>query len=179
MTGNKLVMHGKASCKVVLEFDDMKITRTKRPNHLVLNDVYEDDSAQSIINERFGKSFKTTGYVSQNTKDSFVTMSPVDKLKFLESFAFEDVDLLEIKKRCKEVIKERDQKLVKITSKLEMATPMFEGITNPEKVEFPLSTSSGAPPNQKTREKLIKNEQIKYKNTEILIKRCILSLIHI
>jgi hypothetical protein len=27
---------------------------------------YEDDSAQSIIDKKFGENFKTTGYISQN-----------------------------------------------------------------------------------------------------------------
>ena len=40
--GNKLQMYGKTSCSVELSFDDMKIIRTKRPNRLIVNDIYED-----------------------------------------------------------------------------------------------------------------------------------------
>ena len=35
-TGTKLSMYGKSSCSVILEFNDMIISRTKRPNRLVV-----------------------------------------------------------------------------------------------------------------------------------------------
>ena len=92
--GTKVSANGKTSCKVDLEFDDLKIVRTKRPNRLVLNDIYEDDEAQKIINERFGDVFDVTGYISQNALNSFILKSPSDKLEFLEQFAFKDVNLI-------------------------------------------------------------------------------------
>ena len=70
--GNKLQAYGKTSCRVDLEFDGMQITRTKRPNRLVVNEVYEDDSAQAIINKKFGDTFKTSGYIQQNNLSSFI-----------------------------------------------------------------------------------------------------------
>ena len=54
-TGNKVVMHGKTSCCVEIEFDGIKIIRTKKPNRLIVNDIYEDDVAQEIIDKKFGK----------------------------------------------------------------------------------------------------------------------------
>ena len=80
--GNKLQTYGKLSCRVELEFDDIKIVRTKRPNRLVVNDVYEDDSAQEIINKKFGDTFKTSGYIQQNNLSSFILMSPIEKLAY-------------------------------------------------------------------------------------------------
>ena len=50
-TGTKVSSYGKTTCKVELEFDNMKIIRTKRPNKLVINDEYEDAEAQEIINK--------------------------------------------------------------------------------------------------------------------------------
>ena len=50
--GNKVQHYGKTSCSVELEFEDLKIVRTKRPNRLVVNEVYEDDTAQEIINKK-------------------------------------------------------------------------------------------------------------------------------
>ena len=92
-TGQKVAKHGKLSCSVELEFDGMKIYRTKRPNRVVVNDIYEDAVAQDIINKKFGDTFNATGYISQNALNSFILMSPLDKLAFFEKFAFKDSDL--------------------------------------------------------------------------------------
>lgn len=167
-TGNKLAMYGKTSCSVTLEFNDMTITRTKRPNRVVVKtdgNKYEDDSAQSIINKKFGDSFKTTGYISQNARDSFILMSPIEKLGFIESFAFQDINLTQIKKRCKDLIKKRNENLLKTTSQLEMASLMIKEMEKPENIEFPLKC-------KKNRKIAIKNEIIRHKNTITLIKRC-------
>lgn len=168
-TGNKLSTYGKTSCCVTLDLGYMTITRTKRPNRLVVtqDDIeYEDESGQSIIDKKFGESFKTTGYISQNARDSFILMSPIEKLAFLESFAFNDINLSQIKKRCKDLIKERNDTLLKTTSQLELASSMVGEMEKPEKVEFPLKCS------QKNIEKSIKNETIRCKNTDTLVKRC-------
>ena len=172
-TGHKLVTHDKLSCSVVLELDDMVITRTKRPNRLVLGmkneegdyTEYEDDSAQSIIDKKFGENFKTTGYISQNGAESFILMSPTDKLEFLERFAFNDANLSDINKRCKEVIKERQEMLTKTTSQLEMAIAMVNELKKPEKVEFPIKCTV------KNRPVAIKNEHTGLKNSNTLIAR--------
>lgn len=167
--GTKIVSYGKSSCSVIVEFEEITITRTKRPNRLVVKDEkgeYEDTAAQSIINTAFGDTFKTTGYISQNALDSFIMMSPIDKLGFLEKFAFKDVNLTEIKKRCKDIIKTRNDSLIKSSSQLEVASLMLQELEKPEKVAFPLKCS------KKNREKAIKNEIIKNKNASTLIKRC-------
>lgn len=167
-TGNKLAMYGKTSCTVVLEVDGMTITRTKRPNRLVVktdDNEYEDEAGQFIINKKYGESFKTTGYISQNARDSFILMSPIEKLAFLESFAFNDINLSQIKKRCKDLIKERNETLLKTTSQLEMASLMIKEMEKPVKVPFPLKCS------KKNREKSIKNEIIRNKNAVIRIKK--------
>ena len=145
-TGTKLAMYGKTSCSVKLEFTSgfaggpsMVITRTKRPNRVVVQtdgNEYEDEAAQSIINNTFGNSFKTTGYISQNARDSFILMSPIEKLAFLEKFAFQDINLLQIKKRCKDLIKERNETLLKTNAQLEMATAMIEEMEKPENIDF-------------------------------------------
>jgi DNA repair exonuclease SbcCD ATPase subunit len=167
-TGTKVSSYGKTSCKVELEFDDLKIVRTKRPNRLVLTDdisEYEDAIAQEIINKKFGNTFDVTGYMSQNALNSFIIMSPSDKLEFLEKFAFKDVNLAEIKNRCASLIRQRNDILNKTITQLEMATKTFEELTEPVKVEFPLK---GHPKNY---EKLIKNEEIRKKNCDTIIKR--------
>ena len=169
-TGNKLVSYGKLSCSVSIEFDGMTITRSKRPNRLVVStdtEEYEDEAAQSVINNKFGETFETTGYISQNARDSFILMSPIEKLSFLEKFAFHDTDLVQLKKRCSDLIKERNKTLTNTVANLEATTEMLKDIEKPEKVEFPLKCS------KKNREKAIKNELIKCKNTKTLISRAL------
>lgn len=163
--GTKLIHYGKTSCKVELEFQGMKIVRTKRPNRLVVNDVYEDAAGQDIINEKFGKTFGVTGYIAQNALNSFILMSPMEKLSFLEKFAFQNVDLVSIKKRCKGVLKERHEVLLKSTAQLEFAVETLKDIEKPVEIEFPLSSRL------KNKEKAMKNEEIRLKNSGILLKK--------
>jgi DNA repair exonuclease SbcCD ATPase subunit len=92
-------------------------------------------------------------------------MSPTDKLEFLERFAFNDANLSDINKRCKEVIKERQEMLTKTTSQLEMAIAMVNELKKPEKVEFPIKCTV------KNRPVAIKNEHTGLKNSNTLIAR--------
>jgi DNA repair exonuclease SbcCD ATPase subunit len=92
--GTNLIHEGCSNCYVELYFSDLYIKRTKKPNKLLLiqgNEnvqEYEDDSAQSIINKIFTDSFDICGYIAQNSIGSFITMSPTDKLEFLEKISF-------------------------------------------------------------------------------------------
>ena len=165
--GNKLQTYGKKSAKVELEFDDLKIVRTKRPNRLILNDKYEDATAQGIINKKFGKTFKTSGYVQQNNLTSFILMSPTDKLAFLEKFAFESINLREIKAKCKAKIVSSNNELISAVSQLDIANQMVDELDEPEYLECPLKC------NKKNRNKAIKNEKIRLKNSRILLKRAL------
>lgn len=166
--GNKLVMFGKTSCSVEFEFEDIYIKRSKKPNRLILtnkksNEEFEDDTAQSIITQRFGNAFEITSYVQQNTLNSFILMSPLDKLAFLEKFAFSGIDLSQLKGRCSAIIKKRNEELIASTSKLEMASEYLKNYPKPEKQLFPIKTSN--------KEKTSKNEETRLKNTKILLKR--------
>jgi len=166
--GTKLVTVGKTSCSVELEFLNFLVKRSKRPNCLKLTDLstneeYEDDSAQGIINERFGTAFDVTSYVQQNATNSFILMTPIEKLSFLEKFAFQGIDLTRLKARCTAIAKKRNEELIATSSQLEMATTHLETMIRPEKVAFPIKT--------KNKELAIKNEEIRLKNTRTLIKR--------
>lgn len=164
-TGSKLQHYGKTSCKVELEFEDMKIVRSKRPNRLVINDLYEDEIAQNIINKKFGDAFNVTSYICQNAINSFILMSPPDKLEFLEKFAFKDVNLPEIKNKSKKLCNDRNEELNKTLSQLEIASSILKEINEPEKVEFPFRCKAS------DYEKFAKNEDVKVKNSDILIKK--------
>ena len=161
--GNKVVRRGETSCYVEMQFGDMKVVRTKRPNRLIVNDIYEDEVAQNIINEKFGITFNNTGYIEQNATNSFIMMTPADKLQFLEKFAFQNVNLGDIKIRCKSLIARREMELKKTIALLESAISYLKEIDEPSPVEFPLKG--------KNRDIAIKNEETQYKNCEIRIKR--------
>jgi DNA repair exonuclease SbcCD ATPase subunit len=163
--GNKVQSYGKTSCKVTLEFDDLKIIRTKRPNRLVLNDVYEDAVAQNIIDKKFGDTFKTSGYIQQNNLNSFILMSPTDKLLFLEQFAFKDIDLGNIKIRCKAHINKLHDELTTVNTELNMAKEFLNITEKPNKIEFPIKSKVS------NYEKIHNNEIIKHKNCFTLIKK--------
>jgi DNA repair protein SbcC/Rad50 len=163
--GNKLQNQGKTSTKVEFSFDTIKIVRTKRPNRLVVNDSYEDDSGQEIINKIFGKTFKTSGYIQQNNLSSFILMSPIEKLSFLENFAFNNINLTEIKERCKNYISKKHDDHLTSVSELNMITNILSNMGVPEKISFPLKC-------KKQQQKLvIKNQNTLLKNSKILIKR--------
>lgn len=163
--GTKVQSYGKTSCSVEMEFDGLKIMRSKRPNRLLVNDVYEDAAGQNIIDKKFGDTFKTSGYIQQNNLTSFILMSPTDKLAFLEKFAFQDVDLANIKNRCKSHISNLHDELTGTISELNLAREFLKEMEKPKKIEFPINCK----PSQI--EKTIKNETIRHKNCFTLISR--------
>ena len=138
-SGSKITMVGKNSCSVEFNFDGIKIFRSKNPCKLVVNDIYEEDHAQQIINNKFGSTFDVTGYIPQNAMKSFAVMSSSDKLSFLERFAFENCDLTKIKSKCKDKINAKNTELIAINSKFETTVEMFEEIEEPEFIEFPVN----------------------------------------
>lgn len=157
--------HGQTSCSVEIEFEDMKIVRTKRPDRLVVNDLYEDNIAQNIINKKFGENFDVTSYISQNQLNSFIIMTPSERLEILEKLAFKDVDLSAIKTEIKRHINERNDDLNKTVSQLELAINMLNELKKPEEVKFPFKCKP------EDREKITKSEENKVKNSENSIKK--------
>ena len=164
-SGTKLTAHNCTSCRVELEFDGLKVIRTKRPNRVVVNDIYEDDAAQTIIDKKFGNTFNVTGYIAQNALNSFILMSPLDKLGFLEKFALKDIDISKIKAKCKALISKRNDNLIGTTSQLELATNVLSELKEPKKVIFPIKCKKSQ------RDLAIKNQDIKLKNAHIKIKK--------
>ena len=86
--GTKIVSHGKKSCSVALQIGDLKIERKKGPNHIIVNDKYEDAAGEAIIQHKFGKIFNSVSYIPQNPKKSFVLMSPSDMLILILDLSF-------------------------------------------------------------------------------------------
>jgi exonuclease SbcC len=161
--GTKIIRRGETACSVEMQFGDLKVIRTKRPNRVIVNDIYEDEVAQNIINEKFGVTFNNTGYIEQNATNSFIMMTPADKLQFLEKFAFQNINLGDIKIRCKSLLARREMELKKTSAMLESAISYLKEIDEPIPIEFPLKCNN--------KDVAIKNEEIHYKNCEIRIKK--------
>lgn len=162
-TGLKVSTIGTNSCSVELEMDNIKIVRKKRPNHLIVNDKYEDDAGQSIINKTFGDTFNTTGYIDQNARNSFIMMSAIEKLGFLETFAFKDVNLKELKTKCKDEISKAHDELKDKTNKLEITKNVVSELVKPEIFNLDFLDKYKS---EKNREVTIKNERVMYKKLE-------------
>jgi exonuclease SbcC len=163
--GNKLSKASGSSSgtKVDLYYKDYIISRTKRPNRLVVtkgDSIYEDAIAQGVVNELVGTTFKTSGYIQQNALSSFIVMSPSDKLAFIEKFAFSGVDMEAIKSRAKVKMGECNTNLTRKTTELETKECMLRELEG--EVVYPLKNKG---------ENAIKNEEIRYKNTNTLISR--------
>ena len=137
-TGTKLQTYGKTSCKVYLEFSDLKIERSKRPNTLKVNNNFEDSAAQELINRKFGEFFTTTSYIQQNAVSSFVLLSPADKMNFLETFAFKNENIDELKQKNNKLIKKYNEDVIRCESKINTLGEQIEDKILPEKVKFPI-----------------------------------------
>jgi exonuclease SbcC len=163
--GTKLQAYGKTSCKVELDFDDIKIVRTKRPNRLVVNEIYEDLVGQEIINKYFGDNFKTSSYIQQNNLTSFILKSPRDKLEMLETFISKDVCIGAMKKRLHIEMARRRDDLTSSNSNLNMINKIIEETDEPEVVKFPIRCK------KESRSRVINNTRIRQKNCGVRITK--------
>jgi DNA repair exonuclease SbcCD ATPase subunit len=94
----------KKSTKVSIKIDNMTITRSRGPNRLTLekdDKLYENDDAQAIINSLFGEEFANTSYIDQDNMNSFVSLSPSDKMEFLEKLLLTNYDINNIKEKIR------------------------------------------------------------------------------
>lgn len=123
--GTKITTTGEKKCIVVLYIDNLVITRTKGPNRLLVyyNDnkdiEYEDLVAQECIDRQFGKHFNITSYIVQKSMHSFLSMSPTEKLKFLENISMDSDDIESIKNSIKNKIKTLKELQVSISSRID------------------------------------------------------------
>ena len=121
----------------------MVIVRSRKPNILKLNDVYEDDAAQKIIDKEFSTLYQNIGYLKQNSLKSFINLSPQDKLDFIERFSLKDIENMNvIKKKLKDLIKERNDNLSKVQGELSVVEELLSEKTEPKNIEFPSKTKN-------------------------------------
>jgi hypothetical protein len=90
--------------------------------------------------------------------------SATDKLEFLETYAFQNTDIVGMKQRSKALILQRQNELTSSKTKLEMSSVNLERMEQPAKeIKFPLKGSNI--------ELMTRNQRIKSKNTSVLISR--------
>lgn len=171
--GTKLQMHGKKTCSVELTMCnpengdvELKVYRQKGPNRLVVNEKYEDDAGEAVVQGYFGKIFSSISYIPQNIRKSFILLTPAEKLEFLETFAFAGVDIGAVKSRAKALVKKYQEEHTKILGGLDVARASI----GPEP---PLTTLSilGKDQTVENVEKVRENREKRLKNSKILAKR--------
>jgi DNA repair exonuclease SbcCD ATPase subunit len=118
--------HGTTSCEVTLHIKNISITRTNRPNRLVVKykeDLYEDDSAQSVIYYIFKashKEFMASSYIVQRSHNSVISMTSIEQSRFIETLAFSDDIHKEYRSKFKEKVKEYKNQHTSILLQIEM-----------------------------------------------------------
>ena len=106
--------------------DGFKIVRNKGPNKLIVNDVYHDSEAQQLIDKRFSSVFTTIGIIKQKSVKNFTSLTPAEKLKFLEDFSFKDIRLKQTKEDIKLELKNRKKLMIKKDGELEMINKIIK-----------------------------------------------------
>ena len=163
---------GKTSCEVKIEYDNEIYVRSKRPNCLSVtyNDkdkkiVVEDDVAQEYLLKKFGKHFLHTSYIRQSSQDTFLYMTPLQKLEFLEECILKSAGLDDIKERIRENTKKLERDIVGFESRISTFKEILLNTPIPEKIQFPIKCSKS------NIDKCIKNEHVRLKNFSVLYKR--------
>ena len=164
----KITTYGKKSCQVTIHYDQFTISRTKCPNRLVVTaneEEMEDEIAQKFIDKYFGEYFFMTSYVKQNINQTFIYMSPTEKLEFLENYVLGHFNVNKIKDKIKDDLRSNEKELDILSGQYQTYKDLLQNTKKPEIVEFPI----------KCKEKYIpivsKNERTKKKNNLILLGR--------
>jgi DNA repair exonuclease SbcCD ATPase subunit len=156
---------------------EYKCIRTKKTRITLYVDdaVYEDDPAQAIINQIFSEKFEVAGYIQQNMIKSFIVMSPTEKLEFLEKFAFNGANIIEIKERMRVEIKQRNENLIRITTELDTYKKMFaELYANKIPQEIPFIVGKEVQKeNRENKEYLIRKKVMKFEKEALKINSAI------
>lgn len=130
--GKNISTFQKKSTTVQLEIDGLLITRQRGPNRLIVKKgdaQYEDDAAQSVIDATFGAEFCNTSYIDQDNMNSFVFLSPSEKIEFLEKLLLARYNIDEMKDRVKDDISKTKLEHAAADSKLTTLSDMLRKMT--------------------------------------------------
>lgn len=118
--------HGTTTCSVTLEYKDLLITRTNRPNRLIVvydENEYEDTPAQGVIETYLGmtyEEFSCSSYVVQSLRNSVISLTPSEQVKFVEILAFDDNLHNKYKEDIKQKIKEYEADMSSLTGQISL-----------------------------------------------------------
>lgn len=161
--------------KVKLSIDNMAITRTRGPNRLIVEKegkTYEDDQAQAIIDNVFGSEFSNTSYIDQDNINSFVFLSPSEKIEFLEKLLLSQHDIETIKDNIKDAISKTKVDHVAEESKISTLSSLLKNMTYTPEQDLLILGLKTAPSNiDKLLEKVKHNLEISTKNTKTLVSK--------
>ena len=129
---------GKTTCQVLLEYkkdkETIKIDRTSHPNRLLViykKIEYEDDSAQSVIDNFMGmvcNEFMASSYITQGSFKSLVFMTPAEQVSFIETLTFSNNDHLEYRKKFKEYVKQCQIEVIKVEEQISSLQAQLKGL---------------------------------------------------
>ena len=128
-TGRDLIRHGKQKCRVTLKTNEIVITRSKGPSRLLVEKngiTYEKDEAQAVIASTYPHMH--LGYVSQLSHKSFLMLTPVDKLKYIESMVIDKSFVENMCKNVKTLVFERKVELEKTKKERETMESMLSSM---------------------------------------------------
>uniref|UniRef100_A0A6C0HDP4 Rad50/SbcC-type AAA domain-containing protein n=1 Tax=viral metagenome TaxID=1070528 RepID=A0A6C0HDP4_9ZZZZ len=113
---SKVITYGEKKCEVTFQYKQYIITRRKNPSYFLFkntetNATYDGETAQHKIKEIFGDNFELTGYMTQKHSDKFFLMNNNERAAFLQSLSIKDFDIENLRKRVKEAIRNRKDKL--------------------------------------------------------------------
>ena len=137
--------HGTNTSKVVLEYLKMIITRTSRPNRVLLTykkKEYEDDEAQEMINDIIGmnyEQFMIGIYIIQKSDSSILSLTPTEQVKFIETLAFSNNTHELFYTNVKNKIKEYNDQRIKLESQITLLSNQLEEKQNdcPDEPKLP------------------------------------------
>jgi exonuclease SbcC len=160
--GTKIVTNGKKKCVVKLTWKGITIIRTRCPNRLIVNDIFEDSIGQGIIDDKFGSNFTAKSFIQQKSAKSFLSLTPSDKLIFLEKEAIHG-GVSKLKQRTHSFTKKTEKECDYWMGKIDMCNEMLD--ENPLPIEIPLPIVLKDVDKNKIK-LCFKNEKIRSKNCD-------------
>ena len=124
--------HGATTCKVELSIKGLKISRTCKPNRLVVTangKQYEDDAAQGVIDRAMMvgyDEFMVSSYIQQFSHGSVISLPPAQQIRLIESIAFSSGKYVDIRAKIKTMVKEKDAAVVRAQTQVEMLSQVIK-----------------------------------------------------
>lgn len=162
----------KKSTNVTLKIDNITVTRSRGPNRLSIEKdgkVYESDEAQGIINSIFGPEFSNTSYIDQDNAYSFVSLSPSDKMEFLEKLLLHNYNIEKIKDNIKTEISKTKSNYISEESKINTLEELLKTMKMVEQEDLIIDKVKISKNNyEKVSEKIKANQEISDKNIKVI-----------